>query len=333
MSDNKKNLFASVRRSAVINNPVLFESIGIAPVVAMAVSLKSAIILSVVSAVELILIELIACLLLKKLKSSLRMVIYAILGIAVNIPMYLFFNSFAPNEVANAGIFLPLLAVNSLIALHCERFAVRHKISETLVDAVSAGASYAFVILVVGILRETLGKGTVYSTSLNLPIQLSGMLMPFGGFLLLGFMAAALQAVVRKKYPDENPEKSFDMSEISQSHLATFKTLMEEDFNPYGDSDDAPARPAKMPKPKASPKKEPKVKKKEPKPAAKKSKAARNNKAQTASDTNAVRLSDRSRENYLSDFDDILSELDQYKKQQSTVDKTDAENGNGGEEK
>ena len=49
MPDKKKKSVSVIRSSAIIKNPVLFEAIGIAPVVAMAVSLKSAIILSFVS--------------------------------------------------------------------------------------------------------------------------------------------------------------------------------------------------------------------------------------------------------------------------------------------
>ncbi len=120
----------------------------------MAVSLKSAIILATVSALELLIIELFASLLLRRFKSRYRMPIYAVLGMLVNIPCFMFFEHFTPNEANSAGIFLPLLAVNSLIALHCERFAVKHRVRETLVDAVSAGAGYAFVVLIVGTLRE-----------------------------------------------------------------------------------------------------------------------------------------------------------------------------------
>ena len=84
----RKKSVSVIRSSAIIKNPVLFEAIGIAPVVAMAVSLKSAIILSFVSFVELLLIECLACLLMKKLKGSVRKMIYAILGLLINIPLF-----------------------------------------------------------------------------------------------------------------------------------------------------------------------------------------------------------------------------------------------------
>lgn len=233
MSDENKKLSVIVRNKAIIKNPVLFEAIGIAPVVAMSVSLKSAIMLSVVASVELILIELIACLLLKKLKSSLRVVLYAVLGVLINIPMFMMFIHFAPNETASVGIFLPLIAVNSLVALHCERVAVKSKIKATFIDAISSVTGYVLIIFIVGIVREILGSGSIYSYNLNLPIKLSGMLMPFGGFLMLGFIAAIFKLIIAKRYPDEKPEAAFNLSEISDSHVDNIRNLMAEDFNPY----------------------------------------------------------------------------------------------------
>lgn len=315
MADTGKQLREGIRNSAVVKNPVLFEAVGLAPVVAMAVSVKSAIILATVSALELLVIELFACLCLRRLKSRFRMPIYAVLGMLVNIPCFMFFEHFTPNEANSAGIFLPLLAVNSLIALHCERFAVKHTLRETLVDAVSAGAGYAFVVLIVGILREVLGSGTIYSFSLSIPVRLQGFLLPFGGFLLIGFFAAFLKARIRKKYPNEHPERAFDMREISQSHVGSLQSLLREDFDPYAEDGEAENPPSALVL-----RKKDKVKKapakKRAKPSADQSDALADTKAEAAP-TRSVR---EMRNDYLVDFDEMLSELESYKQKQSEPD-------------
>ena len=160
MAERIASVREGVRNSAIIKNPVLFEAIGLAPAVAMAVSVKTAVMLSVISTAELIIIESFACLLLKKIRHSFRVLIYAVLGVLINIPLFMFFNKIAPNESANVSIFLPVIAVNSLIALHCERIAVRNDFKTTLVDAVSASVGYVFIIFLLGVCREVLGSGT-----------------------------------------------------------------------------------------------------------------------------------------------------------------------------
>lgn len=321
MSNPEKNLRSGVRDSALVKNPVLFEAIGLAPVVAMAVSLKSAIMLAAVSCAELVVIELFACLALKKVKSYFRVAIYAVLGVLVNIPFFMFFERFTPNEAISAGIFLPLLAVNSLVALHCERFAVKNTFKNTFVDALAASAGYAFVALVVGCLREILGSGTIYSVDLHLPVQLKGFLMPFGGFLLLGFFAAALKAVLLKKHPDAHLERAFSMKEISQSHIGSLKSLIDTEFNPY--DEDAPET-SEEPAPAEKAKKEKKVKTKKKQKSKKQAKPRAQKEAKTPiGDTPTAEHAEKpvrerrvAREDYLQDFDDMLTELDAYKQKQ-----------------
>ncbi len=349
-------LWTGIRDSAVVKNPVLFEAIGLAPVVAMAVSLKSAIILAVVSCAELLVIELFACLALKKLKSYFRVAVYAVLGVFINIPIFMFFERFTPNEAQNVGIFLPLLAVNSLVALHCERFAVKNPFRKTVVDAVSASAGYALVALLVGTVREIIGSGTIYSVSLHLPVQLQGFLFPFGGLLLLGFLAAGIKALILRRHPDADVEQAFDMREITQSHVGKLRNLLDTDFNPYDEEESAPAKPRERLKKAAAPAKEAAAPDDgavaaptEPEPSRRAQKAAEKRakkqaKAQkpprekaarakttrvktpqppTASAETPPRRSRAEAEDYLSEFDEILSELDAYREKYGMQNGTD----------
>lgn len=338
MSDRNRKIADGIRNSALIQNPVLFEAIGIAPIAAIAVSLKTAIILAVASCLELVIIELFTCLALKKVKSYFRMPVYAALGMLINLPVFLFFAKFTPNEALNVGIFLPLLAVNSLIALHCERFAVKNKMKDTFVDAISAAAGYAFVLLLVGTAREILGSGTIYSVDLHLPVQLSGLLMPFGGLLLVGFLAAAVKALIAKRYPEEDPEKAFSLQEISESHVGSFRTLAQSDFNPYGDTEDEDSprvKREKKEKPvkekhgkkktkqekikKEKPKKSGKVSKKKAKPdivAAEMPQSVPAASPVAKTEERPVRRARQEDDDYLLEFDEMLSELDSYKKKQ-----------------
>ena len=338
MSDRNRKIADGIRNSALIQNPVLFEAIGIAPIAAIAVSLKTAIILAVASCLELVIIELFTCLALKKVKSYFRMPVYAALGMLINLPVFLFFAKFTPNEALNVGIFLPLLAVNSLIALHCERFAVKNKMKDTFVDAISAAAGYAFVLLLVGTAREILGSGTIYSIDLHLPVQLTGLLAPFGGLLLVGFLAAAVKALIAKRYPEEDPEKAFSLQEISESHVGSFRTLAQSDFNPYGDTEDEDSprvkrekkeKPVKEKHGKKKTKQE-KIKKEKPKKSGKVSKqkakpdivaAEMPQSVPTAApaaktEERPVRRARHEDDDYLLEFDEMLSELDSYKKKQ-----------------
>lgn len=239
--NSKKRIFRRIRNSAIIKNPVLFEAVGLCPVVAIALSLRLALFLAVITAVEMILTEVFASLLLKNVKRYWRVAIYVLLGTGILYPIMFVAKKFFPDLTANFGIYLPLMAVNSLVALHCERVAVKNTVLESFADAVSASVSYDVVVVVVGITREILANGTLGGFDLHLPVKLNAFLMPFGGLIIIGFTAAFMKGIISKVYPDKSPDRAFDTSEIHRSLKGTVKELLSYDFNPYGDEAEAEA--------------------------------------------------------------------------------------------
>ena len=237
MSDKTKTL-KTIRNSAIIKNPLLFEAIGLCSVVALARSLKLALFLASVTMVQMIVCEVLSSLLLKNVKRYWRVALYVIFSVIVVFPIMYFTIRFFPDIAVNFGIFLPLMAVNSLIALHCERVAVKSDVKKSFIDAVSASLSYGVVAIILGFLRELLANGTIWDIELNLPINIPVITTPFGGLLIIGFLAAALKVFVNAKYPEASPEKSFDLSEIRRSHRGSIQDLMREEFNPYGEGED-----------------------------------------------------------------------------------------------
>ena len=237
MSDKTKTL-KTIRNSAIIKNPLLFEAIGLCSVVALARSLKLALFLACVTMAQMIVCEVLSSLLLKNVKRYWRVALYVIFSVIVVFPIMYLTLRFFPDIAVNFGIFLPLIAVNSLIALHCERVAVKSDVKKSFIDAVSASLSYGVVAIILGFLRELLANGTIWDIELNLPINIPVITTPFGGLLIIGFLAAALKVFVNAKYPEASPEKSFDLSEIRRSHRGSIQDLMREEFNPYGEGED-----------------------------------------------------------------------------------------------
>ncbi len=311
--NNKTSTFKTIRNSALVKNPLLFEAIGLCPVVAIAHSLKLAVFLAVVTAVELIVCEVLASKFLKNVRRYWRVALYTVFGVAIIFPIMYMTNRLFPNVSANFGVYLPLMAVNSLIALHCERVAVKNDVKTSFIDAVSASLSYGVVAIIVGFLRELLANGTVWDYNLNIPFNLSAFSMPFSGMLLMGFLAAGLKAFIGVKYPEANPNKAFDTSEIRRSLRDNFINLMKDDFNPYGDTAEEDNVKAYTPKDK-------------------KAKSVRNKKVKEETkpeieDSVNVNNSQDDNRTYMDDFSDILSDLEEYKNNKSEKKKKHRRNG------
>ena len=340
---SKNHTFKRIRNSAVIKNPLLFEAIGLCPVVAIATSLRLSIFLAVVTAIEMIVCEVLASLLLKNVRRYWRVMLYAIFGVAVIFPIMILVNRFFPDISINFGIYLPLMAVNSLIALHCERVAVKNNVKDSFIDAASASLSYGAVTILVGFLRELFANGSIADISINMPVKFPALATPFGGLLIIGFLAAGLKAFVMAKYPDKSPDRAFDTSEIRRSLRGSLKELMKDDFDPYGEganeTESAFIRVRKERKLKAEetqfntkevtdisettvqtttekPEKIKKEKKKKEKPS--------KLKKQTETPRREPRTRNENERTYLDDFSDMLTELEEYKNRTDTeTEKTD----------
>lgn len=313
---NKNSTLKTIRNSALIKNPLLFEAIGLCPVVAIAQSLKLAVFLAVVTAVELVVCEVLASKFLKNVRRYWRVALYTVFGVAIIFPTMYLTNKIFPDLSANFGVYLPLMAVNSLIALHCERVAVKNDVKTSFIDAASAALSYGVVAIIVGFIRELLANGTVWGHSLNTPVTLSAFSMPFGGLILMGFLAAGLKAYINVKFPESNPDKAFDTSEIRRSLRDNFINLMKDDFNPYGDSAE---EDIKIYNPGDKSAKAEKNKK------SKKSKNSVDTSPETASPVTENPETEK-RRTYLDEFSDILSDLEEYKNKNKSDD-----NGGDGE--
>lgn len=340
---SKNQTFKRIRNSAVIKNPLLFEAIGLCPVVAIATSLRLSIFLAVVTAIEMIVCEVLASLLLKNVRRYWRVMLYAIFGVAVIFPIMILVNRFFPDISINFGIYLPLMAVNSLIALHCERVAVKNNVKDSFIDAASASLSYGAVTILVGFLRELFANGSIADISINMPVKFPALATPFGGLLIIGFLAAGLKAFVMAKYPDKSPDRAFDTSEIRRSLRGSLKELMKDDFDPYGEganeTESAFIRVRKERKLKAeetqfntkevtdifetsvqTTTEKPEKIKKEKKKKEKTSKL----KKQTETPRREPRTRNENERTYLDDFSDMLTELEEYKNRTDTeTEKTD----------
>lgn len=188
-------------KGAVIYNPVLVQLVGLCPVVAASTSLGSAVMLSAALCLELIITCVIASALLKKIPRWIRVSLYLIIGIAVVCPILWYVETMSLVSLSlGMKIYVPLIAVNSMTAVHCEQFSVKNSVKHSFFDAAAAGIGASIIFILVGALRELFGVGTIGGMEVNMPVTFKGMALPFGCFVILGFMAAGLKAFVAKFY-------------------------------------------------------------------------------------------------------------------------------------
>lgn len=211
MIDDKTKLRKIIRETLIVKNPALIEAVGLFPLVAVSTSLKAAILVGAASFAALIINAITASLLLKKVPRFIRIALYTFINAGILLPLTLLFSDIVPNEAAALGITIPLISVSSLVSLHCERYYVRSNFKEAFLHAVFSAAGYGAVVLLTGAAREILGSGTFYGFAINRAYKISFMLLPGGGLIALGFLAALLRTVRMKLYPHYTEDMASDI--------------------------------------------------------------------------------------------------------------------------
>lgn len=106
-----------------------------------------------------------------------------------------------PDISAALGPYVPLIVVNCLILGRMEAFASRHPLHRSFLDAAGMGIGFTAALTTLGIVREILGSGTIFS------LVLAGawferwtiMLLPPGAFLTLGLLLGLANHLTNRK--------------------------------------------------------------------------------------------------------------------------------------
>lgn len=216
MSSGRKYSFSdALFSSTFIHNPVLIQAAGLCAIVAVATTLKTAVLLAAAFFPVLIITQVFACLALKRVPRWIRVAIYLLIGTAIIAGIIYAIDTFMPEISLGAGIYLALTAANSIIALHCEKLAVETDLRHAFFDSVATALGYAAVIIPIGALREMIGSSTIWGANIKVPMAFPAILMPFGGFLFLAFFAAALKALINKRFPEHSAETEMKIKKTS----------------------------------------------------------------------------------------------------------------------
>lgn len=182
-----------------LRNPILITGLVLAPAVVAAYSLPNAVALSVVLWIVTLPTILLASLLSRfapGLPRAVLPVFYVLCSAVMLVPSYFTARLVAPAVMDAIGIYGPLLAFNSILFSRAKHYPRRKKPLWAVLDAACYCLGFTLAICLVGALREVLGAGTLWGVPMGWNIQFNGLLMPFGGCILVGMLSALCRRLV-----------------------------------------------------------------------------------------------------------------------------------------
>ena len=187
-------------------NPVTVQLLGMCSTLAITTSLFNGIGMGLAVTIITICSNVLISALRKVIPNQIRIAAYITIIAGFVTVVDLLLQAFIPALSASLGVFIPLIVVNCIVLGRAEAFASKNGVLASAVDGLCQGIGYTVALVIVCIIRELLGNGTFGGGLLGpggagiqiipQPFPAMQMVMPVGGFLVLGFVIAGSQALM-----------------------------------------------------------------------------------------------------------------------------------------
>ena len=196
-------------------NPVTVQLLGMCSTLAITTSLFNGIGMGLAVTIILTCSNVLISALRKVIPNQIRIAAYITIIAGFVTIVDLLLKAYIPALSASLGVFIPLIVVNCIVLGRAEAFASKNGVLASAVDGICQGIGYTVALIIVCVIRELLGSGTFGGGLLGpggagiriIPEQFPAMqiVMPVGGFLVLGFVLAGSQWLM--KYLDGMSKK------------------------------------------------------------------------------------------------------------------------------
>ena len=188
-------------------NPVTVQLLGMCSTLAITTSLFNGIGMGLAVTIILTCSNVLISALRKVIPNQIRIAAYITIIAGFVTVVDLLLQAFIPALSESLGVFIPLIVVNCIVLGRAEAFASKNGVLASAVDGICQGIGYTVALVIVCVIRELLGNGTFGGGLLGpggagiqiipQPFPAMQMIMPVGGFLVLGFVLAGSQWLMK----------------------------------------------------------------------------------------------------------------------------------------
>ena len=183
-------------------NPVTRQILGVCSALAVTTSLDTALMMSVALTAVLCLSSAIISLLRHHIPHVIRLIVQITIIASLVIVIDELMRAFAFELSRALSVFVGLIVTNCLVLGRAEAFAMHNPVGPSVTDALGNGLGYSLILIVVGGIRELLGRGTLLGRTVLVPAEEGGWFVPLdlmqlapAAFFIIGLMVWAVRAV------------------------------------------------------------------------------------------------------------------------------------------
>lgn len=192
------------------NNPGLVQLLGLCPLLAVTATVTNALGLSLATLLVLVCSNVTVSAIRHWVPKEIRIPIFVLIIATFVTCVQLLMNAFSYSTYQSLGIFLPLIVTNCAIIGRAEAYASKNPIKQSAFDGLMMGLGFALILLLLGVIREVLGQGTLFDGAelllgdwatvlrveiIHLDSQFLLAILPPGAFIAMGMLIAIKNAI------------------------------------------------------------------------------------------------------------------------------------------
>ena len=204
-------LFSKQNKEAFIkplngDNPVLVQVLGICSALAVTSQLKPAIVMGLAATIITAFSNVIISIIRNTIPQRIRIIVQLVVVAALVTIVSQVLKAFAYDVSVQLSVYVGLIITNCILMGRLEAFAMMNKPWPSFLDGVGNGLGYALILVIVGAVRELLGRGSLLGFQLipegayNFGYVNNGMMtMPAMALILVGCVIWVHRAFIYKE--------------------------------------------------------------------------------------------------------------------------------------
>jgi len=201
-------------RPLIRENPVTLHVLGICSALAITNSLTSSLVMAVSMTSVLVVSSAAISLVRGFLLPGIRLIAQIIVIASAVTVIDQFLTAYLPDAARTLSVYISLIVTNCIVLGRAEAFAMHNPVRPSIVDALGNGLGYSMVLVVVAVIRELFGSGSLMGYRLLALTRDGGwyepnalLLLAPSAFFIIGFLIWALRSVRSEQVepPDSRP--------------------------------------------------------------------------------------------------------------------------------
>ena len=187
-----------IKKGIIKDNPTFVLVLGMCPTLGTTTSALNGMGMGLATLVVLTLSNIVISAVARFIPDKVRIPSYIVIISAFVTIIQLLMQAYLPSLYETLGLFIPLIVVNCIVLGRAEAFANKNTVLDSACDGLGIGLGFTLSLMVIGLIRELLGSGTLFGLPLWHGDGILGFVLAPGAFLVLGLLMALFNKLTRR---------------------------------------------------------------------------------------------------------------------------------------